>query len=320
MSVHVVSRAAGFDLVATLALALVASIPAYADEPAPPVSVQATIAPATATIGTRVRYELTVSAPAGLSIVVAQPAEKIGDLDIVDFGTDEPVKTADGRVVFHRWWQVVAWTAGPHVVASPRVQYRGPGDELADVPGQDVTLTVESLLTRTPDATDVRELKPPEAIPIDWRPYWWIGGTLAALALLAFAVHRLLARRRRAPAAAPRLAPDVVARAALEALRARRLAERGAFKDLYSALSDIVRRYLEDRFQVRAPEMTTEEFLAATARDGRLAPPHRRLLGEFLVESDLVKFARHVPTVADSERAFHAARRFVDETSVREAA
>jgi hypothetical protein len=61
--------------------------------------------------------------------------------------------------------------------------------------------------------------------------------------------------------------------------------------------------------------MTTEEFLLATSRDGRLAAAHRRLLGEFLTESDLVKFARHVPTIADSERAFVAARRFVDETT-----
>jgi hypothetical protein len=66
--------------------------------------------------------------------------------------------------------------------------------------------------------------------------------------------------------------------------------------------------------------MTTEEFLVATARDGRLAPAHRRLLGEFLGESDLVKFARHVPTIADSERAFEAARRFVADTSDRLAA
>ena len=61
--------------------------------------------------------------------------------------------------------------------------------------------------------------------------------------------------------------------------------------------------------------MTTEEFLLTTAREGRLEAAHRRLLGEFLSESDLVKFARHLPTIADSERAWGAAKRFVDETA-----
>jgi hypothetical protein len=61
--------------------------------------------------------------------------------------------------------------------------------------------------------------------------------------------------------------------------------------------------------------MTTEEFLLTSARGGRLQSGHRALLGEFLSDSDLVKFARHMPTLADSERAFTAARRFVDETA-----
>src|SRR5207247_5345081 len=101
---------------------------------------------------------------------------------------------------------------------------------------------------------------------------------------------------------------------ALERLRRRGLVEAGAMKDYYSELSAIVRTYLEQRFEIRAPEMTTEEFLLASARGGRLVGPHRALLGEFLKDSDLVKFARHLPTVADGERAWAAARRFVDET------
>ena len=79
-----------------------------------------------------------------------------------------------------------------------------------------------------------------------------------------------------------------------------------------------MRRYLEDRFVVRAPEMTTEEFLEATARSAVLQPGQRQLLGDFLAESDLVKFARHVPTLADSDRVLGAAERFVDETAIRE--
>src|SRR5205823_13096562 len=124
---------------------------------------------------------------------------------------------------------------------------------------------------------------------------------LAAM-LVAFVLHHTLNRPKRAAPSAPRRPPHEIAAAELERLRGRRLVEQGAFKEYYSALSDIVRRYLEHRFQLRAPEMTTEEFLLATARDGRLVAAHRRLLGEFLVESDLVKFARHLPTVRSEGR------------------
>jgi hypothetical protein len=301
----------------SLVLLLALVTPALADDPPPLVTVHAVATPDTTTIGTRVRYEVTVNAPPGVEIVVAQPTERVGDMDIVDFGIGDPTPTADGRVVVTRWWQLVAWSPGHHLLPSPQVRYRPPGGELADAPGDDVGVTVDSVLARAPEGSDLRDVKPPHPIPVDWRPYYWIGGGLAALLVLLALAGRLLGRPRRAAPAAPPPPPDVVALAALEALRGRALVERGAFKDFYSALSDIVRRYLEDRFQVRAPEMTTEEFLLSTARDGRLAPAHRRLLGEFLTESDLVKFARHIPAVADTDRAFAAARRFVEETTAR---
>jgi hypothetical protein len=61
--------------------------------------------------------------------------------------------------------------------------------------------------------------------------------------------------------------------------------------------------------------MTTEEFLMQSARRSVLQGAHRGLLAGFLGESDLVKFARHHPTIDDSERAYDAAKRFVDETA-----
>ncbi len=68
------------------------------------------------------------------------------------------------------------------------------------------------------------------------------------------------------------------------------------------------------RRKISPPEMTTEEFLSKLATDGRLIAPHRRLLAEFLSQADLVKFARHLPSLNDSEAAYDAARRFVEDT------
>ena len=55
--------------------------------------------------------------------------------------------------------------------------------------------------------------------------------------------------------------------------------------------------------------------LARTLIDIDSTTGHEAGIGEFLFESDLVKFARHLPTIADSERAWGAAKRFVDETT-----
>ena len=55
-----------------------------------------------------------------------------------------------------------------------------------------------------------------------------------------------------------------------DAPAAERLVERGELERYYVGLSAIVRRYLEDRFGLRAPEMTTEEFLAVAQRNREL--------------------------------------------------
>ena len=298
------------------AILLVGAGAVAADDAAAPVTVHARVEPDHPTIGQRFRYVVEVAAQPGVEVVVTQPADRLGDFEIVDFGVD-PAVQRDGRTVVSRWWRLVGWSPGDHTIESPLVRYHMPGEEQHDVPADMQHVTVTSVLGDANESTDIRDIAGPEAVPRDLRPWYVAGGALAALILLVLGWRWLRQRRRHAETAAPPRPAHEIAAEALRALRARRLPEVGEFKEFYSTLSDIVRRYMEDRFRVRAPEMTTEEFLAATARGAALERPHRALLGTFLGESDLVKFARFVPTLGDSERAMAAAERFVDETAER---
>ena len=298
----------GFLVVLALVLAGVG--PAHAS-----VQVRAHADPDTTTIGSPVRYTLEVVVEPGVEVVMAQPAESLGKFEIVDFG-DEPARTEDGKQVIGRWFTLRGFEVGNHLVPSPPVSFRAPGEPLTEVTPIETRISIDSLVDRATGVKDLRDIKPPRPVPRDWRPFLVVG---AGLLLLAGIVALVMwwRRRQRAPLAAPPIPADVRAREALARLAAQGLVERGAFKDFYAALSTIVRVYLEDRFGLRAPEMTTEEFLTATARDAALTRPQRASLGEFLREADLVKFARHVPAPADAERAFAAAGRFVDETAPR---
>jgi hypothetical protein len=295
-----------------LLVALLSPTPGHAADDA--VTVVARVSPEKSTIGTPFRYELVVSGPEGIEVHATQPAERIGPFDIVDFGTEPPQVTDDSRVAYARWWALVAWTPGSYTIDSPPLRYRLPGEDLQPVDPVETTVEIASVLAADAEAIDIKDIKPPRPLPADLRPYYALAALAAILMVALLASRWVASRTRRRPVALPK-PPHQVAIEALEALRGRHLPEQGSFKDFYSALSGIVRVYLEARFGLRAPEMTTEEFLAATARDFQLAIPHRRLLGEFLAESDLVKFARHHPTISDSENAYAAARRFVDETA-----
>jgi len=154
---------------------------------------------------------------------------------------------------------------------------------------------------------DIHDIKGLVPLPHTW---WWL------LLLAAAAVAFWLWKRRKSTAATETVAPLSAFEIALQALQ-RLHDDNPPVEAFYTRLSDIVRQYLEGQLGLRAPERTTEEFLYEISRDHALSPEHRELLGAFLQESDLVKFARFRPGAEDMKRAFDAAENFVRDTQPR---
>jgi hypothetical protein len=100
----------------------------------------------------------------------------------------------------------------------------------------------------------------------------------------------------------------------LQRLRERRPKSAAEIDSYYVEASAILREYIGERFALRAPEMTTEEFLNAPQTARALHASHRDLLSEFLTHCDMVKFACHMPTASDRERLLEAATIFLEET------
>jgi hypothetical protein len=80
-------------------------------------------------------------------------------------------------------------------------------------------------------------------------------------------------------------------------------------------VSEIVRSYIESRFQVRAAHQTTEEFLHNLLEPSdALLGAHQELLAEFLHHCDLAKFARWILSIEEMEAMHRIACVFVVET------
>jgi hypothetical protein len=100
----------------------------------------------------------------------------------------------------------------------------------------------------------------------------------------------------------------------LHALVADNLIETGHIKEFYERISNILRHYIEDRFRVRAPEQTTEEFLQELSQTDALPADDKSGLGEFLESCDLVKFARHEPQAEHIQKTFDLVKAFIEKT------
>jgi len=93
--------------------------------------------------------------------------------------------------------------------------------------------------------------------------------------------------------------------------------QEGRFKEYYSELSGIIRHYFENRFNIRAPEMTTEEFLWSLERSKDLKTSHKETLKKFMTSCDIIKFAKHIPRVEEAGESFQFARQLVEETKIK---
>jgi hypothetical protein len=101
---------------------------------------------------------------------------------------------------------------------------------------------------------------------------------------------------------------------ALQELRQKDLPGCGRVKEYYHDLSIIVRYYLEDRFGLKAPEMTSEEFFCGLAHSNDLTGLQKNLLKNLLRHCDLVKFARYWPAKEEIEESFHVAQKLINES------
>jgi hypothetical protein len=157
----------------------------------------------------------------------------------------------------------------------------------------------------------LRDIKPPVEIPGSWAWLGWVALALLVLAIIAAIVVWLTLRKRRVqPPPVPVTPPHEVAR--------RRLQDALALLDqprpFCTEVSDTIRIYLENRFHLRAPERTTEEFLAELQDSPLLTPDQELSLGDFLQSCDLVKFARYEPNRPELDVLWNSASRLIDET------
>jgi hypothetical protein len=144
--------------------------------------------------------------------------------------------------------------------------------------------------------------------PLDW--LWWL---LAAFAAAALAWYLWRKFRLRKPAAKT-VAVIPPHRKAKDRLRGAAQLMSDPYR-FCSLVSDVLRGYVEERFDLRAPERTTEEFMEELRSSPKLHGDHKSLLEDFLSRCDLVKFARFEPTLPELEALLGSALRFVDETS-----
>jgi hypothetical protein len=194
---------------------------------------------------------------------------------------------------------------------------------VARASGELITLCTEphSITIEDPTSSTPNPQPKPNPPPRHQREEWTslkqaVGiGAIALVvgAVVAWLVQKWLKRPRPVPPPPPPRPPWEVARESLHDLRHAGLTREGRFAEHFDRVSDIVRRYLGDRYGFDGLESTTREMLGEL----RATTPRIPVLDEierFLRQADLVKFARSTPTEAECTTALGEAEQIIERT------
>ena len=283
------------------------------------------------TIAETVTFTIEVEAEEGVDVKLPEFGDKLGRFGILDYREEPPQLTGEGRIRTGKIYKLEPFLSGDYKIEPMRIFFSdkasAPGDGDGGARGEtqegdsagrgieteELTIKVRSLLGEDRSRLTLNPLVGPVDLPRDYTAFMlYAGGCLAALAALAGGVY--LWRRRRGKRAREAEPPPPAHEIAFRQIREvldEGLLDRGEFKLFFSRISDVLRHYIENRFGMRAPRYTTEEFLAAINRDAPFSPERRALLDEFLRCCDLVKFAERPSTREEALQILDACKAFI---------
>lgn len=285
------------------------SINVLNDSADPSLAVKAEVSPTSAKVGDVVMLEIRVEHP--LTLVIDPPtfAKELGAFEIRT-STQLPVELQGDKGIDRFRAELQSFTTGQHKLPGLEVPYHNAMGQAGRVKTPELVVTIEEFPPGPKDKGDIRGIV--GAIgPVAW-PAWWLVFAAILFSALCLLLWRKRQRARQGPPPPPPIPPDQEALAKLRELEASTLLANGKIKEFYSALSDIVRLYLEQGFKVMALERTTAELMRDLRRNPHVQTDWHATLRHLLEACDLVKFAKFRPSSEEGKEELNKAIQFVE--------
>jgi hypothetical protein len=280
------------------------------------IRVQAVLDSNTIDLGGQVHLTLTVEKPSGSVVEFPVFTDTLcGSIEILTKGgIDSSQNQKDNTIILKQLLTLTAFDTGLLYIDPIPILYRS-GNGVDTFRSAANYLEVLSFPVDTTNT--IRDIKGLYKAPLTIREMLpWVL-LAAALGLMAwFMVYYLKKKKRNEPVLAraiPIEAPDIIALRELENLKSEKVWQQGRVKEYYSRLSDIIRAYLEKRYNIMALEQTSYEILL-TLQDYTGKDVNYDLLKALLRLSDLVKFAKAVPEPDENMNQLENAILFVRNT------
>lgn len=275
-------------------------------------------------IGDQVKMHLQINHPKNVKVDFPVYTENLtNNIEVIEaLGVDTLKSDKKDNIIKElQAYLITSFDSGSYRIPPQWIKVKING-KIDSIPTNGVDLQV---LTMKIDTTrSITDIKMPYKAPLTLKeitPY--ILGVIVVLAIIFFIFYYL--RRRKKGDNTPILfrpkrqkePAHIIALRALNAIKSGDLIAKGKIKMYYSQVTDTVRTYIEDRFEMPAMEQTTDEiYQSFQSKKGLISEQETNQLNSWLQLADLVKFAKHKPTVSDNTAILDYAFHFVNSTKV----
>ena len=266
-------------------------------------------------IGEVFHLNLSVKQPEGLNVTFPPIQDTL--VDRVEVLESFPADTLFGDDILQiaKQYRLTCFDSGLYVIP-PLVFGFNSGDLSDSISTHPMYLLVHSVAVDSA----FYDIKSPIHVPVGFMEVFpYVAGGLALLAAIGFLVWFLRKRKGSKSIFLPSKPEEpahVIALRELDELKEQKLWQQNKFKDYYTRLTDIIRRYMVRRYGIPAMEMTSLEIHRAWSLSGEDKEDLAGNLNVLLNLADLVKFAKEKPLASDNEGNMERAYVFVHKTKL----
>jgi len=265
-------------------------------------------------VGDFINYEIEVVTRKNIEVISPSLPDTLTQLELI--AREEPVFTEDEKLKTTIYSFILAgYDSVRAVIPAVAVMYRYVNDtSYKKIITDSVVVNIHTVPVST--AEEIKDVKSPIIIPYNWN--WlllWVAVAIFLIAAGYFSYKKYKQKKLEQPVEKKIIIipPHVKALAALENLESEQLWQKGFIKDYHSRITEIIRNYFEERFDLPAMELTTTETIEhlKNIKENDIILD---ITYNFLSNADLVKFAKFQPLETVNEEMMKQAKEIIQST------
>lgn len=274
-------------------------------------------------IGDQTYYTVIIDQPTGIMVTVPVFKDTIDKkIEILAGPVVDSTVISDSRIKISNKYLVTSFDSGMYIVSPVYVELKDAGGIKRFYSDYSILEVTRVKLSPPDTVSKIFDIVGPYRAPVTFGEILpWLFLFMIAL-LIIWLIVRFAPKLKKSPKEVPQPViaepAHIIAFRELEKLADEKLWQNGETKKYYTRLTEILRQYLENRFNVLSLELTTSETLEALIRTGFRKDETYNILKSVLNGADLVKFAKYKPEPSENDLSFRNSWNFVDATKKEE--